>query len=210
MPPPRRHPELDRYDEAFVHPDLRAAGPAAAFREVADQILVGPLLSPEFCRKLVAEVDGRPAWEAGLRVKFLQPDAPPAPPGPRDGLLLSRLPGLSATYCEIVERWLAPKVRAFWTTFELQAFRTPFVRRYIADSPVPAGRERYWDQSVVTLTVALNDDFEGGATRFERWGRVQDRPSVGTALVFPGGLAHIRTDEPVTRGRRLDLVGELF
>lgn len=210
MPPPRRHPELDRYDESFVHPDLRAAGPGAAFREVAEQVLVGPLFSPEFCRKLVAEVDGRPAWEGGLRLKFLQPDAPKEPPGPRDGLLLSRLPGIGETYCEVVSRWLAPRVRSFWTTFELQVYRTPFVRRYMAAGPVPAGRERYWDQSVVSLVVALNDDFEGGGTRFERWGAVPGRRPVGTALVFPGGLSHIRTDEPVTAGRRLDLVGELF
>jgi predicted 2-oxoglutarate/Fe(II)-dependent dioxygenase YbiX len=59
------------------------------------------------------------------------------------------------------------------------------------------------DESLLTLMVYLNEDFEGGATRFFRWHGeewLRVRPELGKALVFVHRQLH--EGAPVVSGRK--------
>jgi prolyl 4-hydroxylase len=56
---------------------------------------------------------------------------------------------------------------------------------------------------VLTLLTYLNDDFDGGGTRFTASGR-EIRPEAGMGVLFDAALAH--SGEPVLHGRKYALV----
>ena len=57
------------------------------------------------------------------------------------------------------------------------------------------------------MTIALNDDYGGGALRFPEFGEREYRLRPGQAIVYSGGLLHEVT--PMTRGRRFALINFL-
>jgi peroxiredoxin/predicted 2-oxoglutarate/Fe(II)-dependent dioxygenase YbiX len=60
----------------------------------------------------------------------------------------------------------------------------------------------------ISLTINLNDDYEGGHLHFPEYGPYHYRQEPGAALIFPSGLLHEAT--VVTQGRRFILVSFLF
>ncbi len=58
------------------------------------------------------------------------------------------------------------------------------------------------------VTLALNDDYEGGALRFPEFGHRQYKPAAGAAVVFSCSLLH--TVDPVTAGVRHVFVPFLY
>lgn len=84
-------------------------------------------------------------------------------------------------------------------------FHDIFLVRYALDGQ--RSLDSHEDGSLVTFQVALSaegSDFEGGGTFFEDLG-CRFQPSLGHAVVFPGGLRH--RGLAITRGRRHVLVG---
>ena len=59
-----------------------------------------------------------------------------------------------------------------------------------------------------TLSVALNDAYEGGALRFREYGEQLYGLPVGTAIIFSAALLHEVL--PITAGRRFALVTHLY
>lgn len=59
-----------------------------------------------------------------------------------------------------------------------------------------------------TLSVALNDTFQGGALRFREYGEQTYNLPVGTAIVFSAAILHEVL--PITAGRRFALVTHLY
>ena len=64
------------------------------------------------------------------------------------------------------------------------------------------------DQSSVSVTLALNDGFEGGGTTFSAPVGVTARPETGHAVAFRGNLRH--GGAPVTAGTRYIVAAFLF
>ena len=58
------------------------------------------------------------------------------------------------------------------------------------------------------ITIALNDDYEGGELRFPEFGGRKYKPAVGGAMVFSCSLLH--TVEPVTAGTRYVMLPFLY
>jgi hypothetical protein len=57
------------------------------------------------------------------------------------------------------------------------------------------------------MSIALNDEYEGGALRFPEFGGASHVPNAGAAIVYSGVLMHEVT--PITSGRRFVLVNFL-
>ncbi len=210
-----KNPELYAYTPSHINEAIRGKDANAAATEVAEQIYTLPLLAPDFCKKLITELENSGQWEAGLKVDFYQPDeededaAPPS--GPKNGISLAKLPGLSEVYNEIVDRHVAPVVKNIWQSFEMQMYRTPYMIKYDADGDAyPKGMGMHWDQCGVSMFVSLNDDFEGGGTSFPRWDYQTGILPAGTALLFPGGISHEHEGKEITKGLRYLLICDYF
>lgn len=103
---------------------------------------------------------------------------------------------------------VVPVVERLWPWWRFERSDRPVVHRDRPGASPRAGR----GAGDLTVRVALGDGFEGGGTRFDRWGlTVGADGSVppGSALVFPSGLAHAHTDLPVTSGLRATMCGAL-
>lgn len=102
------HPEIYRYDETFIDPALRAGDWTRAVTEVAEQIYLFRLLTPQFCRLLVAEAERRGGWitEEAVEPNPYAPDVNDVSE-PDTTLPLAALPGLDAVYHAVVDRHLA-------------------------------------------------------------------------------------------------------
>jgi hypothetical protein len=206
-----RHADLYRFSDSHLAPALRGGGLGPAFEQVAEQVYVVGLLDPGFCARLVEEAEACPRWRAGLRRDFYQPpqDDPPADE-PADGLSLEELPGLCAVYNAIADRAVSGLFTRLWRSYEPRLYRTPYVVRFGAAEGMRRGQGPHWDQTGISMSVALDDGYEGGGTYFPRWRFWAGRPPVGSALVFPGGIAHEHEERPVLAGRRRLLACEFF
>ena len=86
----------------------------------------------------------------------------------------------------------------------LQRYRDCFVVKYDESKP---SLEYHEDGAAYSFSLPLNDGFAGGGTAFSYLDGEAVRPSVGEALVHPGGLTH--AGAAVTAGVRYLLVGFL-
>jgi hypothetical protein len=111
-----------------------------------------------------------------------------------------------------LRRSLLPELLRVWRyspthreSYKLCCYESSNQGHYSAhrDNADPALRYRK-----LSLTINLNDDYEGGALHFPEYGPFHYRPRAGGAVVFSGVLLHRAT--PVTRNRRFMLVSFLF
>lgn len=205
-----KHPDLYAFRETHLAAALRG-GAEPACERLGEQIFAFPLLDPGFCARLAEEAEACAGWRAGLRRDFYQPPQEDPPPGaPADGLPLDELPGLCEVYNEVADRVVVPLLRRLWRSYEPRLYRTPYVVRFGAGEGLSPGWGPHWDQTALSMAVALDDDFTGGATRFLRGDLRLGKLPAGSALVFPGGIAHEHEEEPVLSGRRRVLACEFF
>jgi hypothetical protein len=90
----------------------------------------------------------------------------------------------------------------------MQKVSAPYVLRYSPDAI--ASMDLHHDLETVTLVVYLNEDFEGGGTRFPRWRYCTGKRPPGSAIVYPGGLSHEHEGLPITSGVRYLLCGSFY
>ncbi|PCI37082.1 MAG: hypothetical protein COB53_07555 [Elusimicrobia bacterium] len=208
----RKHPDLYTFGESHIHETVRGKDPRLAAREVSEQIHTLPLFTPEFCEKLIEEIEACGQWEAGLKINFFEAEnEDTSPPGLKNGHSLGKLPGLAAVYNQIIDRCVIPVTEPIWETFETQMYRTPYVVKYDASNPeLPVGMAPHWDQCGLSMFVSLNEDYKGGGTRFRQWNFETGKLPAGTALIFPGGISHEHEGRPVTQGHRYVLICDFF
>ncbi|MBL9106728.1 MAG: 2OG-Fe(II) oxygenase [Myxococcales bacterium] len=203
------HPALFAWDEGFVDAAFRA-DPTAVVREDAEQIYRFPLLTPDFCARLIAEAEHAGKWETRRDIEdhpYVDGDVKNYSPWDTTQWL-DNMPGVDRTYFELVRRHVAPLVERLWDVFKLQRMKRPYILKYEPDVIRDMGP--HWDVETVTLIVYLNDDYAGGGTYFRKWDYTTGRPAPGTAILFPGGLSPVHEGRPVVAGRRYLLCGAYF
>ena len=205
------HPELYTYDESFLSPAVRRGDSDRFVFEDAELIYRWQFFTPEFCRKLVEEAEHSAEWETRRDVE----DNPLAGDGivknysPWDTTQwLDRMPGLEKVYSDIVRKALEPIIYKLWPVFRIQRMKRPYILKYEPANIASMGL--HFDVETVTLLVYLNEEYQGGGTRFPRWNYTTGRPPVGTAILFPGGLSHVHEGVAITAGRRYLLCGAYF
>jgi predicted 2-oxoglutarate/Fe(II)-dependent dioxygenase YbiX len=187
--------------------------PARWVREPTAPVLIVPdVLEPALCARLIQAHaadhtpsgmlrlrDGQPVLEIDARVKqrFDHRLTKPALVEAVTTALARRvLPEIAAAFHYEVSQLEGFKVTAY------DAAQGGWFRPH-RDNVTPDARHRRF-----ALTIALDDDFDGGGLRFPGFGPTLYRPRPGAAIVFSGALLHEVTD--VTRGRRHVLLSFLW
>jgi S-adenosylmethionine decarboxylase proenzyme len=220
-PPPARHPGLFRYDAEFVRrfidPALASPRPEQArglVKELTEQVYQFQLFTPEFCALLIEEAEHRAAWVTVLE-KVEEPHSAFTDVAdliePDTTLSLSELAGACELYDAVIRHHVQPLLEGLWTTFRLQKWDLPAVRKYEPD--VVRQMDLHYDAETVGMVGYLNADFEGGGTHFPRWGLTvgeSGHVQVGSVIVYPGGVSHEHLARPITAGRRYTLANSFY
>jgi hypothetical protein len=191
--------DLFRFREEIISPKLRHAW--AATEDVAklistprDGIRTVPLFAPEFCEALI--------WFSDL-----VGDYKPSPADPYGGKELDTQSvwQLHAVIQEVFHRYMVPLVEICFDGYNVKTINGSFVLKYSMNTQQSMGLH-FDDQSDVSLTIALNDAFEGGGLSFPRYDWTSKGVEPGTAILFPGRVTHRHEGLQITKGERYALV----
>lgn len=114
-------------------------------------------------------------------------------------------PGLEDVLAEIIKRHVNPLLRRLYLgCYEIGWIQPPFLIRYDMHRQQDMGLH-FDAESELTLSVLLDDGFEGGGVELPRQGFRSTEIPVGHALMFPGGITHLHRALPITAGERCTL-----
>lgn len=175
------------------------------FAEEASGLLAFDLFEREQCRRIVDEIERVDGWDdAAIRVEGSAADTIAHEIRFASVLGLGAVPDLSLLFDEKVNEIVRPVLTSFWGVDLKQHAGAQVVRyspggRYNAhqDAGVDC-QDRYF-----TVVCYLNDDFEGGYTRFPHLSHATV-PKAGRAVVFPSRYFHCA--EPIVRGEKYVIV----
>lgn len=159
-----------------------------------------PWFKPELCAKLIA---------------LCTPEAfTPNEDEPEDAqipevVLLEKHPELGQALCTDFFEMIEPIVQAKFG-YELDSVVSAQLALYEANGRVPSGCLHTDRDSDLTVTVALNDDYEGGGLHILTGGADSEtvyipKQPAGTATIFEG-RTKVHMGQPVTKGSRYLLV----
>jgi hypothetical protein len=215
------HPELFTYNDEFVKrfidPSVHVIHPSKIHEiatEVAEQLYLVQLFTPEFCQLLIEEAEHANKWVTHLE-KFEEPH--PFAEGlidvcePDTTVDFDELPGLEEVYGNIIRNHVQPLMETFWKTFKLQKWDTPAVRKY--EPHVVNRMDLHYDLETVSMVGYLSKDFVGGGTHFPRWNvtvGTHENVRVGSVVIYPGGVSHEHMALPITAGKRYMLANSFY
>lgn len=162
------------YEELFS--SSRGFHPPATIRSIGSEMLEVDFVSREWCEKLIALAEEHGGWEP------LPGDLFPA-----QEIRLSELGVLE----EIEEFWtkhIVPVVEGYWKPMRMYGIRDAFIMKYTKDTQKELSL--HTDASLVTGSIKLNDDYEGGQLVFPRQGVSNVNTPVGKCILFPGMVTH--------------------
>jgi predicted 2-oxoglutarate/Fe(II)-dependent dioxygenase YbiX/peroxiredoxin len=178
----------------------------------APVVLVPRVFEPEFCAELVRLFDrdgGQPGLVAVERDGRTVLEHVPGNKARRD--LMIEDPSLWGEIATRIGARLAPEVErcfGFWATrmerCQIGCYEVGrgHFRPHIDNNQMGTAHRRF------AVSLALNEDYDGGELRFAQFGAQGYRPPLGGAAVFSCSLVHEVT--PVTRGRRYMFIPFLF
>lgn len=159
--------------------------------EVCTDVVAVPFLSRTFCDTLAAF-----ASSVGHFKIDVAKDAFAAP----EMKLRDISPMVENVIRRAIVHHLAPIIYARWRVVP-SLIHPPFLIQYKMDSQVAMGQHHDM-HSDVTISVGLNDSFEGGGLYFVRQNFNANDLAVGTAVLFPGRVTHLHEARPITAGLR--------
>ena len=162
-------------------------------RRVAAEMLVLPFLTPAYCRALIdaAEAAGGFAQDLG-------------DPVPGTEVSIARL---SPVVFEAMENDIGariwPQLRAEWRYIDYHGINDAFIIKY-----EQGGQESlriHHDVAQVSMSVKLNDDYEGAELDFPRQGFTNADLAVGELLVWPSLVTHPHASLQIRGGVKYSL-----
>ena len=79
-----------------------------------------------------------------------------------------------------------------------------FIVKYSMDGQKELGSHH--DSSTYTVSICLNNDFEGGGCQFVRQNRSIINKDIGSVIIHPGRLTHYHKGLPITSGVRYIMI----
>lgn len=161
------------------------------YQEVAKDILITPLFTPEYCQEIIQRADALGKWEPMGGDKF-----------PAQEIRVREL-GL---WDEIEAIWkdkLGKIAESKWTPMAHIGLRDAFVMRYSMDTQTSLGF--HTDASLVTGSVKLNGDYEGGELIFPHQDFDNANVVDGACLLFPSAVTHGHKVNPLIKGVKYSL-----
>jgi predicted 2-oxoglutarate/Fe(II)-dependent dioxygenase YbiX len=159
-------------------------------REVCTDVLAIQFLSPAYCRMLTTFLDDAADFHCNPNDAFAAPEIQ----------LRNISLQIERSFEQAVIRHLAPIMSAKWTVLPA-SIHPPFIIRYSIDTQV--SMKRHHDMhSDVSISINLNDEFQGGGLYFSRQNYCTNSLPVGTAVLFPGRVTHLHEALQITSGKR--------
>lgn len=147
-----------------------------SYKEVAQDILVTPLLTPEECKHVIELSNFYGEWSSLEGDKF-----------PAQEIRVKEL-GLWKDIQSLWRERLGPICEDFWKPVEYMGLRDAFTMRYSGDTQTSLGL--HTDASLITGSVKLNDDYEGATLIFPRQEFTNLDVPVGSCILFPAQVTH--------------------
>ena len=107
---------------------------------------------------------------------------------------------------ELEEHWnthIYPIVHDFWNPCHMWGMRDAFLIKYEMDKQRDLPLHN--DASLVTGSVKLNDDYEGGVLEFPRQKFSNKDIPIGKCILFPGQVTHGHLSTSITKGTKYSL-----
>ena len=107
---------------------------------------------------------------------------------------------------ELEEHWntyIYPIVYEFWTPCHMWGMRDAFLIKYEMEKQRDLPLHN--DASLVTGSVKLNDNYEGGVLEFPRQKLSNKDIPIGKCILFPGQVTHGHLSTPITKGTKYSL-----
>ena len=161
------------------------------YHEAAKDILVTPLFSQEMCDTIIKEADALGKWEPMGGDKF-----------PAQEIRVRDL-GLWEDIENIWKDKLGKIAESKWTPMAHIGLRDAFVMRYSMDTQTSL--DFHTDASLVTGSVKLNGDYEGGELVFPHQDFSNINISNGACLLFPSAVTHGHKVNPLIKGVKYSL-----
>jgi GR25 family glycosyltransferase involved in LPS biosynthesis len=161
------------------------------YQEVAKDILITPLFTPEYCQEIIQRADALGKWETMGGDKF-----------PAQEIRLKEI-GL---WDEISEQWaerLSKICEKHWHPEAYLGLRDAFTMRYSMDTQTELGL--HTDASLFTGSVKLNNDYAGAELVFPRQNFSNKDVKVGQCILFPSMVTHGHKVLPLRGGKKYSL-----
>ena len=172
-----------------IHPSIGKVEPAGP------EIFVMPFWTEAYCRYVVAQVEAKHQFVRGQGYSGDGEN----PNIRTTDVRLKDLPDVNAGYIQSYNSLLANIIKKIWLVKVDHS--DAFFTRYTLDTQTRL--LPHMDQSsIVSMTIRLNNDYEGGALHFIRQKLVNTQVPVGYLTFFPSGCTHIHEVLPLKSGKR--------
>lgn len=161
------------------------------YEQVAKDILITPLFTPEYCAEIIARAEASGKWSSMEGDKF-----------PAQEIRVREL----GMWNEISAIWrdkLGLIAENHWTPMQHIGLRDAFVMKYSMDTQTSLGF--HTDASLVTGSVKLNGDYEGGELVFPHQNFDNANVADGACLLFPSQVTHGHKVNPLIKGVKYSL-----
>ena len=164
--------------------------PTRGFEILSDDIILIDFMSRDMCEKMISLAEEK-------EFHIMEGDKVPS-----QDLRLREI-GL---WKSLESHWMNTVydiVHEYWHPCHLYGLRDAFIIKYEMDKQ--RSLRLHTDASLVTGSVKLNDDYEGGLLEFPRQGISNKDVPVGKCLLFPGQVTHGHTSTELQKGTKYSL-----
>ena len=160
-------------------------------KNLSNDMLEVSFLSEYGCKALIDIAENHGDWEPLPYDKF-----------PAQEIRLSEL-GVLPQLEQFWETHIDPIVEKYWHPLQMYGIRDAFVMKYTPETQNKLALHH--DASLVTGSIKLNDDYEGGVLVFPRHHTSNDETEVGRCILFPGQVTHGHQCDEITEGTKYSL-----
>ena len=164
--------------------------PTRKYDILSDDIIVIDFMSEDMCQNMISLAEDK-------TFNFMEGDKVPS-----QDLRLKEI-GL---WEQLKEHWnsiVYEIVYDYWNPCHMYGLRDAFIIKYEMDKQ--RSLRLHNDASLVTGSIKLNDDYEGGILEFPRQGVSNKDVPVGKCILFPGQVTHGHTSTELQSGIKYSL-----
>ena len=164
--------------------------PTRKYEILSDDMLLIDFMSEDMCRKMISLAEER-------TFNIMEGDKVPS-----QDLRLKQI----NEWEKLKSHWnesVYEVVYDYWTPCHMYGLRDAFIIKYEMDKQ--RSLRLHTDASLVTGSVKLNDDYEGGILEFPRQGITNKDIPIGKCILFPGQVTHPHTSTELLSGTKYSL-----
>tara|TARA_R100000008_G_C3569755_1_gene161320 strand:+ start:478 stop:1098 length:621 start_codon:yes stop_codon:yes gene_type:complete len=176
-----KNPELytwkvdwDEWTKKFIHPQTQNKDWDAIVEEVGPEIYIWPIFTEKFCELIIEEAEHRDIWTVNRHENY-----------PTTDFLLKKI-GLNGMYEKVLQEYGYPVANSLWgltgKAWGEEMTSENFLAKYNPDAQ--GHLDSHIDMSDYTITLALNEAFEGGGTWYHKQQTLVKAPT-GHVCLFP-------------------------